>query len=182
MAVPPYISVCVPTMRVGGLDILFTGLKQQTYTNFELVLSDGLKKYRAGIVETAAREYGLAVTHVEPDPNPFPLSAFCAYANAALLHARGEVVVFLVDYTLAPENLLATHAAFHRAYADECALMCPHDYLELPRVPFNRYSPEEIVRYVGELTDGTLSRYLWSVGWSDLPLPPDPVYKGRTLS
>ena len=52
----PYLSIVVPTMRVGGLNILFDALAAQRFTDFELVLVDGLRGKRAARVAEEARD------------------------------------------------------------------------------------------------------------------------------
>jgi glycosyltransferase involved in cell wall biosynthesis len=160
----PYVSVVVPTMRVGGLDILFDGLKQQTFKDFELVLSDGLYKYRKDIVAEKAREYGLRVKHVEPYKNPFPKNAFCRYANTGLTYADCEMVLFMTDYTLAPPGCIEVHQDFHRRAPND-GLMCPHVYKALPPVnkEFPNYKKMQIEAYAKDVIDGRLKNMMWSI-------------------
>jgi glycosyltransferase involved in cell wall biosynthesis len=175
----PYLSVVVPTMRVGGLNYLCDSLAQQSFRDFELVLSDQLYQRRRDIVARHAKDYWFPIVHVEPVPNPFPISSWCKVSNAALMHARGEVVVFFVDYTWVPPTVLETHAAYHRAHGPASGLMSPHQYLSLPSIPFPPYAKEEIDRYVADLERGRLDPFLW--GWGEPgvhSLNLDPVYAG----
>jgi hypothetical protein len=164
-AVRPFISVLVPTMRVGGLDILFQGLEQQTYRNFELVLVDGIHDRRAAIVEKMSEKFSFPVRHVAPIDNPFPINAFCRYANTALVHASGEIALHFVDYTYTPKDILARHARFHREHGREHGLMGPHDYYCLPAInkSFPGYKHEEIQNYCRDLSMGKLQPVMWSL-------------------
>jgi len=127
--VRPYLSLIVPTMRMGGLDVLLSGLAQQTFRDFELVLVDGVKPWR----NAPELEQFDFVRHIEPTNNPFPIQAFSAYANTGLLAARGEIVMFSADYTWYPPLCLERHAAHHVACPDPgWGYMAPHQYVECP--------------------------------------------------
>lgn len=160
----PYISVCVPTMRVGGLDVLFEGLKHQTFTDFELVLSDGLYKYRKDIVAEKSKDVSFSVKHVEPIDNPFPLNAFCRYANTALVHADCELVVFLTDYTWIPAASLDKHQQFYQQ-SPNIGYFCPHQYTELPKInsAFPCYDRPDTDKYVADIELGKLDPVMWSL-------------------
>lgn len=184
----PFLSLIVPTMRVGGLDFLFDSLKRQTFTDFELVLIDGLHYHRDDIVEREAKKRFLKVVHVEPSPNPFPLCAFCQYMNAGIRRASGEVVVHMVDYSRLPPGLLAAHAAFHRFPANTHAgLMGPHRYVAFEPSPgFHPYGPDDIDDYQSEVEGNRkhgsgLYDFMFSSGVAlDLPSDPHRVDGGRT--
>ena len=153
-------------MRVGGLDVLFAGLAQQTFTDFELVLSDGLWKHRNELVALKACAYPFRVTHIEPFSNPFPVNSFCRYANTAIARARGELALMITDYTWLPPESLAVHwAAYEEGKAARVGLMCPHRYVELPQLnsAFWSYKNEEIDHYVNDLKNGDLESLMWSI-------------------
>lgn len=161
----PFITVTVPTVRVGGLDILFEGLRSQTWRNFELVLVDGLYKQRKDIVASMAEKCHFKVKHVEAVDNPFPVTAYCRYANTSLLWAEGEIVLHLTDYTALAPNSLETHAIHHLGNSRNIGLMGPHKYYELPKVnpAFPGYKNEDTAQYVSDLKAGKLDRVLWSL-------------------
>jgi len=179
----PYISVCVPTMRVGGLDILFEGLKGQTFTDFELVLADGLYKYRRDVVAEKAEAYGIRVKHVEPFENPFPMNAFSRYANTALAYADCELVMCLTDYTWIPTDSLQIHADFHKRVPYQ-GLMSPHQYTVTPKIhpDFPCYKSEDTDLYVADLEAGKLQETMWSLFEKPYvsldPLGIDPIMGG----
>jgi glycosyltransferase involved in cell wall biosynthesis len=162
----PYVSIICPTMRVGGLNILLDGLARQTFTDFELVLADGLYQRRKERVAQEARDRFLRVVHVAPEPNPFPMCAFCDYSNAALAAATGEMALFIVDYTLLPNDAVAKHAAFHKADATgRAGFMGPHQYIGLDVHPdFPRYAQSDVARYEEDVRTGRLDAYMWSIG------------------
>lgn len=174
----PFISVICPTMRVGGLDILFDSLQKQTFTDFELVLVDGLYERRKELVYKEARDRFLAVRHVGLTPNPFPIAAFCRYANAGIIASTGEILLFIVDYSELPPDLLAKHAAFHKANAGKkLGLMSPHKYVHFQADPnFPRYNRDSVDQYERDVKNGALDKFMWSAGKADhetYPVPHD---------
>ena len=164
----PFISVIVPTYRAGGIDVILDALAAQTFTDFELVLVDMLKRHRAKEVAREAHDRFLRVVHVEPKPSPFPVASYCACANAGLAAASGEVALFMTDYSRPPADMLAAHAAFHRAdkTAGRAGFMMPHRYTALELDPrFNlRYASSDLERYERDLERGYLDPWMVSIG------------------
>jgi glycosyltransferase involved in cell wall biosynthesis len=162
----PFLSIVVPTMRAGGMDVLFDSLRRQTFSDFELVLVDGLYERRKALLAERARDQFLALRHVGLSPNPFPSAAFCAYSNAGISVASGEVVLFLVDYSRLPPDLLERHARFHRADpTGKGGLMGPHRYVHLELDPaFPRYGRGDVDRYEADAASGALDAFMWSCG------------------
>jgi len=164
----PFLSVIVPTYRAGGIDVLLDALAAQSYTDFELVLVDMLKRHRAEKVAAEARDRFLRVVHVEPKPSPFPIASYCACANVGLAAASGEVALFLADYSRPTPGALAAHAAFHRAdkTAGRAGLMMPHRYVALELEPrFNlRYAASDWERYARDIERGYLDPWMISIG------------------
>jgi len=168
----PFISVVVPTMRMGGFDILVESLKNQTFKDFELVVADGVQDRRPTALTGA--DLPFPVTHVQPFGNRFPVASFCRYANTAIAHARGEVLLFIVDYTWLPPEALEVHAAFHRQAAPHQALMAPSDYFPTPDLhpDFPSYDDEATDDYAADVAAGKLDDFAWSVFAE--PLSADP--------
>jgi len=117
------ISVIVPSNRVGGCDVLFAGLANQTLPRdqFELVFVDNLHTKRESLVKDYAREYGLQVTHVKP----FDIGTYENHGgsvangcyqralNTGIVHSRGRVVVICCDFTYFASDFLKLHLSFH---------------------------------------------------------------------
>jgi glycosyltransferase involved in cell wall biosynthesis len=152
-------------MRVGGLDIVFNSLAQQSFTDFELVISDGVYKYRKDEIEEIQKLYPFKVRHVDPIDNPFPLNNFCRYSNTALIHANSEVVLFITDYSWLPPDCVKTHALFHKANGINVGLIGPNQYRSLselnPRFP--RYQKDQIDQYASDVKSGRLDDFKWSI-------------------
>ncbi len=162
----PFISLIVPTMRVGGLDILFDSLAKQTFRDFELVLVDAFYKQRKDRVAEEARDRFLCVHHVGLDPSPFPVCAFSLYSNAGIIASNGDVLAFMVDYSHLPPDLLAKHAKFHKADpTGRAGMMGPHRYLHLNAADgFPIYGRGEIDRYEADVRSGALDQFMFSNG------------------
>lgn len=164
----PFLSVVVPTFRVGGLDILLGGLSRQTFRNFELVLVDCVARHRRQS-DWWIDNIGFPMQWVEPVENLFPVAAFCRCANTGLARARGEVAVLVTDYTWLPPDCLQKHADFHRSRSPQDVLLCPHRYLAHPPISsrFPSYGREDIDRYVEDLESGRLTEY--GISLCDIP-------------
>lgn len=162
----PFISIIVPTMRVGGVDVLFDSLQQQTFTDFELVLVDSHKERRKDLVSREARDRFLAVRHVGIAPDPFPVCSFCLYSNAGIAASAGDVLLFAVDYSRFPPDLLERHARFHKADpTGRAGMMGPHRYLHLNvDEAFPSYGRGDVDRYEADVRSGALDRFMWSIG------------------
>lgn len=175
----PLISVIVPTMRVGGIDVLWAGLRDQTLQSkdWELVLVDCIKPWRRDLGLEGAVTMG---THVgftpqilwmEPHGNRFPLNQYCRAMNTGIRAARGKICLFLVDYTVLPQNCLERHVTFHEKNRNS-VLMAPHRTVECPKLcqyyPGYRqsnehYTFEGIDRYNDDLRSGLLDSCNWSI-------------------
>lgn len=153
-------------MRVGGLDFLMDSLARQTFTDFELVLVDAFHDRRRDVVAKEARDRFIAVRHVGLNPSPFPICAFSTYSNAGIAAATGDVLLFLVDYSRLPVDLIERHARFHKADATKRAgLMGPHRYVGFAPAPgFAGYGRDDIGRYVNDVQSGALDQFMFSTG------------------
>jgi glycosyltransferase involved in cell wall biosynthesis len=162
----PDISIVMPTMRIGGLDVVFESLKHQTFKNFELIISDSLYKYRKDIVAQKAKEYTFTVKHIEPTKNAFPVSHFCNAENTALVYVAAKLVLMITDYTYLPKDCVEKHIAFHSYFPNEKqGFMGAHQYKSLPELnnEFPIYKHEDIDKYVSDIENGKLNNIMWSI-------------------
>lgn len=135
----PAISIIAHTNRVGGLDILFEGLKHQIFKDFELILVDSIYKYRKDIVFEKSKQYDFIIKHIEPEPNIFPIANYCILVNTGLCAAEGSVVYFTGDYCyLHPETLFRCNT-FHSNTPRNHALLFPgsHGPMKLDKISDN---------------------------------------------
>ena len=164
----PAISIMMPTMRIGGLDVLFESLKHQTFKDFELILVDGIYKYRKEVVENLKKNYDFPVKHIEPTKNTFPVGCYCNSSNAGIVNAAADLLLIITDYTYLPADCVEKHVQFHMDNpAENLGYMCPHQYKEVPELnpDFIPYSKplEDAERYAQDLKDGKLNHVLWSL-------------------
>ncbi len=162
----PKISVLVPTMRLGGLDIIHHSLKNQTFQDFELVLVDALADKRRIVADK--------VQHLEPVGNRFPSSQYCRAMNTGLKEAKGEIILLQVDYTYMPPNCLEKHVRVQEQFGEETVVMGCQDDVRCPglhpgfptfRNDGAHYSTNGIDMYAHEvLHNGALIRdYGWTI-------------------
>lgn len=104
--VDPLVTVLCVTIRPGIFGVLRDTLARQTYKNFELVVVDGRYEERKDEVAKYMKDVPYPFLHL-PDPQrdkkKYPYGLFHA-DNAGLYAARGEVIVFLQDFIIMPED------------------------------------------------------------------------------
>lgn len=160
----PFISVIIPTNRVGGVDIVLNSLARSKFTDFEVVLVDSHYDRRRELLAEEARNRFLRLVHVGLNPQP-NYCCFCAMANAGIVASSGEVLLFAVDYSRFPEDLLGRHAEFHRTHGEHDGLMCPHRYVGLDVDPsFPKYEQGDVDGYDDDTRSGEMDRFMWSIG------------------
>lgn len=192
------LSVVVVTNRIGGLDALFAGLREQTHQDFELVLVDEL-------TERAPVSSSFRMRHLYQQ-GAKRWGNYMVSLNAALRSSTGDRLVFWSDYTCPHPETLATHAAFHDFHGPLDVMLGGIEYTETP--PLHRdfprrygwsaighdvanhreetYAPwlddkrrhelyeEWRVAYERDLADGTLRPFMWSTfarpvdSWDDV--------------
>lgn len=175
------ISVIVPTNRPGGLDVLFDGLSKQTFSNFEVIISDCLFKYREEIVRERAKQYGVNYLHIEPFENSFPRNIFCRTSNTGIAYASGKLVLFVVDYTWLAANSLQVHWDYFCSHNQSTnkGFMGPLQYLQptklkegLPHYKVvqqwishenEAINKKQFDQYLDDIRTGKFSDYMWSI-------------------
>jgi glycosyltransferase involved in cell wall biosynthesis len=170
----PEISIVMPTMRPGGLDVLFKSLEKQTFKNFELILVDGIYKYRKNLVKEKIKQYDFPVKYVEPIKNSFPFACLCNATNTGFTHVSSKLVLMITDYTYLPSNCVEKHVSFHNTYiAENIGYMCPHQYKALPELKISPYKNEDTDIYVSDLVNGKLDNMMWSIFKEDFDQDPE---------
>jgi len=124
------VSVITPTYRVGGLDVALHSLKNQTMKSLEWVLVDELYGERRGLVERLSAETGVEIVHVPPMSIGRP--SFSTMWNTAFVHARGELVYTMDDYTWLPPDTLQRHWDAYERSGGAATLTGPVDEVEFP--------------------------------------------------
>ena len=133
----PRISVCIVTTRPGGIDVLLTGLRNQEFDDFEVVLVDAHYHRRREIVADYFAQARIALRHVPPRLQNFPLDSVPQYRNSAIAKASGELLVWLVDYSAVPSCWLKAHWDVYEQHEKEVAGMGAHWYVLPPPLVFD---------------------------------------------
>lgn len=126
----PKLSVICPTIREGWWNIMFENLSRQTYKNFEFIIVDDYKDDRSKIVEKYAKKYNLTIQYLRGSKThgskPYPRKCGLVRANnLAWKASKGELLVWLQDFILLPENSLEQIVDIYRHNHD--ALIAPTD-------------------------------------------------------
>jgi len=92
------VSIITPTNRLGGLKLNLLGLSKQTFpkNEFEVIIIDDYPHP----FTLAPFEYGLNIKYLRSKPASWRSNCLIANArNTGLIHATGELVIFLDDYS-----------------------------------------------------------------------------------
>jgi len=139
----PLVSVVTVTMREGWWAIMARNLSQQTYDNFEWVIVDDYKEDRSEIAKKYAEAYGLNIKYIRGD------KALGTYKrkhglvranNIGWKAAKGELLVYLQDFILIPENGVESLVDLYRHRPN--ALLAPVDQYFFPKEP-NKKNKED---------------------------------------
>lgn len=153
------ISIIVPTCRIGGLDVLFSGLSEQTEKGFELVLADSVFEWR-GKIEPPPFDF----QHIRVDVG-FDKNEYCRMVNTAIETAKGDIILFLTDYTWLPERYLESHAEWHSTRDVLDCLTTPHRYSRCPPTSpdFPKYGQKDMAAYAEDLKSRRLEKLGFSI-------------------
>jgi len=124
----PKVSVITPTIREGWWRIMSENLANQTYKNFEWIIVDDYKVDRRPIAEKYAKEYGLDIKYLRGDKISKFYNRRCglvAANNKAWQNASGELLVWLQDFILIPDNGIEQLVTIYNHNPD--ALIAPVD-------------------------------------------------------
>ncbi len=141
MRTKPKVSVITGTFRLGGIDILLAGMRDQTFKDFEYILVDHRYEFRHKKVMEMARNYGVNLIHVPEHKRNGKWHVQGAALNTGFMLAEGEIIIMLLDYGYAPAGWIERHLRHHY---DENGnrlnklIMAPHCYVSLPPIIFKK--------------------------------------------
>ncbi len=101
------ISICIPTYAMNGKGVemlkrCLDSIKDQTYRDFEIVISDNTQGETGLKIEELVNSYDLPIKYFYN-----PRNGVCANTNEALKHAKGDLIkVIYQDDQLADDNAL----------------------------------------------------------------------------
>src|SRR3990167_1255521 len=107
------ITLIYVTARLGGLDLLFESIRAQTMPpeDFELIIVDDWHENRWR--EVVAKKPIRWVLHLPPKQTGISYHNSASF-NTGLAAARGELVIFLVDFVWLPPDFLECHWSFYK--------------------------------------------------------------------
>lgn len=171
---------------------MLSGLRAQTFTDFELVLVDALYSRRHELLADTFGAAGIKFVHTPPRTREFPRDAIPPACNAAIAKANSPILLWMTDYTWAPSQCLETHWSEY-----ESIQWCgsgAHDYVLLPELAFGypayapkyhgyEYLEDKSWDYVNDIQAGVYDKYMYSVFKEPITtqaqidaLLPDPVW------
>lgn len=92
------ISVITVTNRYGGIDVNWTSLRRQTFTDFEWILLDTLYDERKEAVRTYTKSDRRIIHCKQGAKDPDAKTWLNHAENEAIKKSSGELIVFLQDY------------------------------------------------------------------------------------
>lgn len=139
----PKVSVITITIRTGFWNIMANNLSKQTYKNFEWVIVDDYKDDRSEIARKYAKEYGLDIKYLRGDKVLKKYNrryGLVRANNIGWKQSSGELLVFLQDFILIPDNGIESLVDLYRHNDD--ALLAPVDQYWHCKTP-NRENKED---------------------------------------
>jgi glycosyltransferase involved in cell wall biosynthesis len=122
------ITVYTPTIRRGWWNIMGNNLAKQTYRNFEWVIIDDYPKDRSDIAKEYAKKYSLDIQYFRGKERKIQRTyGLCNANNTVMEKATGEVLVFLQDFILIPDDALEQIAVMYKKNPD-CLQALPDMY------------------------------------------------------
>jgi glycosyltransferase involved in cell wall biosynthesis len=135
--------VITPTIREGWWRIMSENLANQTYKNIEWLIIDDYKEDRSAIAEKYAKKYGLAIRYFRGEKVKKFYNRRCglvAANNMGWQNSKGELLVWLQDFILIPDNGIEQLVTLYQHNPD--AIIAPVDiYYDCK--PANRDNKED---------------------------------------
>lgn len=127
------VTIYTPTVRKGFWNIMAHNLSKQTYKNFEWLIIDDAKEDRSHLAKECAKRYGLDVVYCKGKKRSLKRTYGLVNANnTALERSSGQLLVFLQDFIVLPEDGIEQLVLLHRKNPD--ALIAPVDMYVAPRI------------------------------------------------
>jgi len=119
----PKVSVITPTIREGFWRIMAENLSKQTYKDIEWIIVDDYKENREEIAKKYAKTYNLDIKYLRG--NKTRKCGLVAANNIAWKSAKGELLVWLQDFIMIPDNGIEMLVDLYRHNQD--AILAPVD-------------------------------------------------------
>jgi len=120
------VSICTPTIRTGWWNIMAENISRQSYKNLEWIIVDDYKEDRTEIARKYATKYNLKITYLRGGSGSSARKCNLVHSNnLGWKEAKGELLVWLQDFILMPENGIEKLVNLHRLNPD--AILAPCD-------------------------------------------------------
>ena len=140
------ISIILPTIRLKGLfDLQLPSISNQSFPKdeFELIIIDDYHENREDTVKKYAAEHELNIKWMRSKPAHWRCNANIGCSrNTGLIHATGELVVFIDDYTWIPPDYLEYVWNFYKS-GENISLIGPVLTLKYSEPPY----PDDIEQF-----------------------------------
>lgn len=124
----PLVSVITPTIREGWWRVMSENLSNQTYKDFEWIILDDHKEDRSSLANKYAKKYKLDIKYIRGDKVLGKYKRRCGLVranNKAVEASKGELLVWLQDFIIIPDNGIEQMVDVYRYNPD--ALIAPVD-------------------------------------------------------
>lgn len=115
----PLVSIITPTIREGWWYIMANNISKSIYNKIEWIVIDDHKKDRKEIAEMMAQKYNLNIRYIRGG------GSLAKANNIAMREAKGDLLVWLQDFILIPENAIGDLVSIYRR--NPTALIAPVD-------------------------------------------------------
>lgn len=160
----PYISIIMPMIRPGGLDLVFSSLENQIFKNFELILVDELYDYRKDIIKEKAKQYSIRYKHLPSIINKLPIHSQGHALNSGIVNSSGDVILLTSDYRYFMPDMIKKHAEFHMSMPDNFGLGGASKFVYPPTLKSGlpEYGDNH-EQYLEAIKNNKYQDYMWSL-------------------
>lgn len=136
------VTIFTPTIRTGFFNIMADNISKQTYKSIEWLIVDDHKDDRRNIANKYADKYGIKVRYMRGKLSRSNYNyALIQADNMAIYNATGEIIVWLQDFILMPQDGIERIVNLYKRYPN--ALIAPVDaYYKMKEKP-NRENKED---------------------------------------
>lgn len=129
----PKVTIFTPTIRQGFWNIQAHNIANQTYKNLEWVVVDDFKENREHVMKKYCDKYGIEYQYIwKPKRNVQRMYGLSSANNVAIKHAKGELIVWLQDFVLMPEDGVERLVDLYRHHPYD--FLAPVDYYYKPKI------------------------------------------------
>lgn len=129
----PLVTIVTPTIRKGFWNLMANNIASQSYKNIEWLIVDDHPDNREYVANEVAEKYNLNIRYMRGKKRK--VKRFYSLVNAnntALREAKGELMVFLQDFVLMPQDGIEQLVTVYNHHPK--ALIAPVDVYHAPKI------------------------------------------------